>query len=87
MTSPELTPAQRSMRARIAALSRVSSPTYDPHQATAAAERGKWAKYERQVDPDCTLSLDERRRRAVSAWQADMARARYQKSRTRSKRK
>jgi hypothetical protein len=81
MNQTELTPAQRSMRARIAALTRVSSPSYDPHEATAAAERGKWAKYEALVDPSGSLAPPERRRRATAAWQADMTRARYRKSR------
>ena len=79
----DLTPAQRSMRARIAALTRVSSPDYDPHQATAAAERGKWAKYELQVDPEGCLPPDERNRGALAAWKLDMTRARYRKSRKR----
>lgn len=81
MNQTELTPAQRSMRARIAALTRVCAPDYDPHQATAAAEQGKWRKYELQVDPEGSLAPPERRRRATAAWQADMTRARYRKSR------
>jgi hypothetical protein len=74
-----LTPKQRSTRARIAALIRWSQE--DP---TANAERGQAglrARFEREVDPDNTLSPAERARRTDAAYRAHMARLSFNRSR------
>ncbi len=76
-----LTPAQRSLRARIAALSRVSKPDYDPHAATRAANSARWERYFDQVDPQRKLPADQRLHKAKAAWRADMDRARLRSSR------
>lgn len=60
-----LTPAQRSQRARIAALSRHSRT--DGTEATSAAREAFLARFERQVDPDGLLDPQERARRAELA--------------------
>jgi hypothetical protein len=72
-TRPEpLSPAQRSLRARIAALSKAA--TTDGATATSAARAGFLARFERQVDPDGTLPAAERQRRAKAALTAFMLR-------------
>jgi len=71
------TPAQRSARAKVAALKRHSVA---PDQM-AAARDGKLAMFERAVDPDEQLDPEERRRRGnrlFRAWMTDLA---YQASR------
>lgn len=80
----KLTPAQRSLRARIASLTRISSPDYDPKLATKAANEGKWRKYEAQVDPDNRLPISERHAKAIAAWRADMLKGRLKKSMART---
>lgn len=74
----KLTPAQRSQRARIAALTRWSKE--DP---TPFAERGQAAlraRFEREADPDGTLPAAERQRRADTAYRAHMQRLAYARS-------
>jgi len=71
-----LTPSQRSLRARQAALTRWAK-TPDRAAATAAARAAQDTERERQVDPDGTLPPEERARRAEQlrlAQLADMAR-------------
>lgn len=66
-----LTPAQRSLRQRRAALLRWSRE--DAHAGTAAARAagpGSLSYWEREVDPDLTLQPDERARRAERAKRA-----------------
>lgn len=82
----ELTPAQRSLIARIAASERVARPGYDGRKATEAARSAQWAKYIEQVDPEGVLSEAERERRAKHLWTADMCRAKLRASRARSRR-
>ena len=63
-----LTPAQRSSRARIAALARHSRT--DGTEATQPAREAFLARFERQVDPDNRLDPAERARRAELAKRA-----------------
>lgn len=63
-----VTPAERSMRARIAAYTLHSRR--DPRETTAAARSAFLDRFERQVDPECVLPEAERRRRAEAAKKA-----------------
>ena len=47
---------------------------YDAHETTAKARASFLAKFEREVDPDGVLPLDERRRRAEHLRRAHFAR-------------
>lgn len=58
-----LTPSERTMRARIAA--HTKHALHDPRESTAAARAGFDARFLREADPDGTLSLEERQRRAA----------------------
>lgn len=76
-----LTAAQRSQRARVAALARHSRT--DGSTATQAAREAFLSRFERQVDPDGVLDPVERARRADLAKRAhfqSMAFARGRKS-------
>jgi hypothetical protein len=64
----ELTPAQRSLQARIAAY-RLHA-THDPRETTKPARDAFMARFEREVDPDGRLPEAERRRRAEAAKKA-----------------
>ena len=66
-----LTPAQRSLRAKIAAHASWAR-TSDRASRTAAARQAATDRFERQVDPDGVLPPDERARRADSARRAHM---------------
>jgi hypothetical protein len=79
-----LTPAQRSLRARIAANARVARPDYDGRKATEAATRARIERYYDQVDPTGTLPPHVREQKARAAWRADMDRARLRRSRERA---
>lgn len=71
-----MTPAQKSLHARMAAHVRWSGAE-DPQQATAAARAkgpGQLAYWERKVDPDDSLPQGERTRRAEHAKKAHFAR-------------
>lgn len=57
-----LTQEQRSLRARIAAYSLHSQR--DSREITAPARKAFLDRFEKQVDPDCVLPLEERLRRA-----------------------
>ncbi|MGH8991180.1 MAG: hypothetical protein ACRDZ7_06595 [Acidimicrobiia bacterium] len=63
-----MTPAERSLRARIAAYS--LHARRDPRETTQAARDTFMARFERQVDPDGLLPLAERLRRAEAARKA-----------------
>ncbi len=67
-----LTPAERSMRASIAAQTRWSNT--DRRQASADARRRQLERYEAQVDPEGVLAPEERAKRADNALRADMQR-------------
>ena len=63
-----LTPSQRSLRARIAAYT--LHATQDPRMTTQPARDAFLARFEREVDPDGSLPVAERRRRAEAAKKA-----------------
>jgi hypothetical protein len=67
-----LTPAQRSLRARIAAYT--LHATHDPRVTTQPARDAFLARFEREVDPDLSLPVPERRRRAEAAKKAYFSR-------------
>jgi len=69
MPSSSLTPAQRSLRARMAAHSSWAR-TPDPAARTAPARQRFLDRFEREVDPDGRLHPKERQRRAASARKA-----------------
>jgi hypothetical protein len=81
--STSLTPEQRSLRARIGA--------YALHAAgatnTGPATRAFMERFEREVDPEGSLTPDERRRRAGHARMAHMTALALRSSRVRSNRK
>lgn len=64
-----LTPAERSLRARLAAHS-LHARVRDPAAHTAPARRAFLERFEREVDPCGELPDDERRRRAEHARKA-----------------
>jgi len=76
-----LTPAQRSLRSRIAAFT--LHATHDPRQTTKAARDAFLARFERQVDPDNNLPEPERRRRAEAARKAYFAALAFKSSKSR----
>lgn len=78
-----MTPAQRAMRARVAALCMHAQGKTN----TAAAHDGFQARFEREVDPDGTLSPEERQRRAQAAMRAHMSRLALASSQARARRK
>jgi hypothetical protein len=61
-------PAERSLRARLAAHSMHAQ--HDARETTTAARAAFLARFEVEVDPDGTLSPEERRRRAEHARRA-----------------
>lgn len=62
----DMSPAQRALRARIAA--HVSwANTTDRRARTAAARKAAWDRFERQVDPTGELPPEERAKRACHA--------------------
>lgn len=63
-----MTPAERSLRARLAAHSLHAQR--DARETTSAARATFLARFERQVDPDGLLPPEERARRAESAKRA-----------------
>lgn len=70
---PDLTPAERAQRARIAAHEKWAQAP-DPSEATRPAREAYLARFEAEVDPDGKLSPAERRRRAEHARKAHMQR-------------
>jgi hypothetical protein len=80
----QLTPAERSLRASVAANTRWANATAEDRQRQAAiAHAGLLAKFERQVDPDNQLSDEERGRRAQHLLTAHMKRLALASSRAR----
>lgn len=79
-----LTPEQRVLRSRMAAYSLHAK--YDPRETTKPARDAFLARFERQVDPEGTLSTSERERRAISARKAHMAGLALKSSIARSRR-
>jgi hypothetical protein len=82
---PNLTPEQRSTRARIAANTRWAAE--DPAENIARARRGFMARFYREVDPNNDLPEAERERRARAALRAHMGRLALKSSKARSTRK
>lgn len=78
-----LTPEQRSMRARLAALTRWSRENPAPNAAR--GQDGLLDRFRREVDPDNSLPPAERERRAVAARKAHMTRLALASSRSRSR--
>lgn len=76
-----LSPAERWLRAQIAANTRWSRE--DPTTNALRAQAGLLAKFEREVDPDATLPPVERARRAESARKAHMLRLALRSSQAR----
>lgn len=68
-----MTPAQRSLRAKIAAHTSWAN-TADRSARTAAARKAALDRFERQVDPDGALPAEQRVQRAASARKAYFAR-------------
>lgn len=67
-----LSPAQRSLRARMASHASWAN-TADPEARSRPGRDAAFKRFEDQVDPDGTLPPDERFRRAKSAQSAHMA--------------
>jgi hypothetical protein len=67
-----MSPAERSLLARQAA--HTMHAQYDAQETTAKARASFLAKFEREVDPDGVLPLEERRRRAEHLRRAHFAR-------------
>jgi hypothetical protein len=80
----ELTPAQRTLRARVAAYARAAK--YGP-EVTRAAFSGRMAKLAAEVGPDGALSDIERQRRAYALMRSQMSALSLKASRARSKKK
>ena len=66
-----MTASQRALRARKAGLT--THARHDSKEIAARARKGFLARFEREVDPDCTLLPEERERRAKLARRAHMA--------------
>src|SRR5215216_2651447 len=69
---PAFDPKEMALRGRIGA-HRLHA-THDPRETTAKAREVFLTQFEREVDPDGTLSPEERRRRAEHAKKAHFAR-------------
>ena len=80
----QLTPAERSLRGRIGAY--VLHSRYDSRELTKAARAAFESKFEREVDPDGVLPLEERLRRAEMARKAHYARLALASAEARRKR-
>ncbi len=78
-----MTPADRTMRARIAAYTLHSQVDGTAH--TQKARDAFLAQFEALVDPDCVLSPEERRRRALLARKAHMSRLAMKSAKARRK--
>jgi hypothetical protein len=81
MRRQSLTPAERVMRARMAAYT--LHARYDPRETTKAARRAFNQRFLDQVDPDRRLPERERLRRAEAARRAHFARLAYLSARSR----
>ena len=67
--APDLSPAERSMRGKLAAHS-LHSRIADPSAHTAPARQAFLDRFEREVDPDGVLPPEQRARRAEHARKA-----------------
>ena len=80
-----MTPAERTLRARIGAFSLHAQN--DSRALTARARASFLARFEREVDPGDVLPTEERQRRAMAARSAYFSRLAYKSSRARSARR
>jgi hypothetical protein len=80
-----MTPAQRRLRAQIAANTRWAHE--DPAFNAARGQAGLTARFEREVDPDGVLSPAERARRVEHARKAHFARMALASAKVRAARK
>lgn len=78
-----LTPEQRSLRSRLAAHTRWANE--DPRDQMSAAREKFDERFEKQVDPDGILPLEERRRRTEAARKAYFTQLAFKSSRARKK--
>jgi hypothetical protein len=78
------TPAERSLRARMAA-HRSWANTSDRAARTAPGRRAAMDRYEREVDPDGSLDPSERTRRADHSMRAHMIRMALRSAQARRK--
>lgn len=76
-----LSPSERTLRARMAAHAMHAAGRTN----TRAAVDAVLAKFEAQVDPEGALAPDERRRRAIHARKAHMARLAFESAKKRRK--
>jgi hypothetical protein len=81
-----MTPAERSLRARMAAYQSWAN-TSDPAARTRNGARAAFKRFEDQVDPDRTLPDDERLRRAKAAERAHMLALAFKSVKARRKKK
>ena len=79
-----MTPAQLSLRGQIGA--HVLHATHDGRQLTANGRRAFLRRFEDQVDPEQTLTPEERSARAQHALKAHMARLALRSAQVRQKR-
>ncbi len=79
---PGLTPAERTMRARLAAHVQWSREA-DPTARTSTARTAFLTRFEAEVDPDGTLSPEERTRRAEHARRAYFTRLAFESAKAR----
>lgn len=77
-----LSPAERSLRARIGAYAQHAQ--HDPRETTHVARATFLARFEQLVDPEGSLAPDERARRAGAARRAYFTRLALSSSRARS---
>lgn len=85
MAAP-LSPAQRRLQASMAAHTRWAK-VIDPKTATQPARDGLIARFEREVDPDGVLSVEDRRARALKLRQAHMQKLALRSSQARAAKK
>jgi hypothetical protein len=79
-----LTPAERSLRASLAAHTRwANTPAADRRRQADRGHAALLAKFAAQVDPDGTLTAEEREKRAQNAYTAHMKRLALASSRAR----
>ncbi len=81
---PALTPAERSLRASIAAHTRwANTSTADRRRQADRGQAALLASFAAQIDPNALLSEEERQRRARNAYSAHMKRLALRSSRAR----
>ena len=78
-------PKEMALRGRIGAY-RLHA-THDPKETTKAAREAFMARFEREVDPDGTLSPEERARRAEAARRAYFAQLAHKSAKARRRRR